>query len=382
MGTPCSSDSRQALSFRVTARSKTSAARAGVLSTSRGDIRTPVFMPVGTLGTVKGIIPEELENAGVQIILGNTYHLYLRPGADVISLFGGLHGFMNWSGPILTDSGGFQIFSLAAMSRITEEGYSFASHIDGSRHLLTPEGAIDIQAKLNSDIIMCLDQCIAYPADYKSAESALELTTRWAVRCKDRREALGLDGNALFAIVQGGMYSELRKRSVNELGALDFPGYAVGGLSVGEPGKMMYDTGAATLELLPDDRPRYVMGVGMPADLVEMAGFGADMFDCVIPTRNARNGQLFTGTGAINISNARFKTDTTPPDPACACPTCRNYSRAYLHHLYRNRELLAYRLNTLHNLHYYTALMARMRKAIENDEYEDFKRNFLQARQS
>jgi queuine tRNA-ribosyltransferase len=364
------------MNFTVTAKSTETQARAGVFSTPHGEVKTPVFMPVGTLGTVKGITPDELVSIGVPIILGNTYHLYLRPGCDVIDHFAGLHRFMNWNGPILTDSGGFQVFSLAKMSKITEEGYAFASHIDGSPHLLTPEGAVDIQARLNSDIMMCLDQCIAYPADYDAAEKALVLTTNWATRCMKRKNSLDLKGNELFAIVQGGMYPELRKRSAESLMDLDFPGYAVGGLSVGEPTNLMYEIGEQTIQLLPYDKRRYVMGVGTPADLVEMTGFGADMFDCVMPTRNARNGQLFVNSGTINISNARFKSDTSPIDDDCTCYTCRNYTRAYLHHLYRNRELLSYRLNTMHNLHYYTCLMEKMRNAIEKDEFLAFKREF------
>ncbi len=396
MATQCSSDSPaecgpikggdlrgcdgSSMTFSLTATCKQSNARAGILRTARGNIQTPVFMPVGTLGTVKGITPEELESTGVQVILGNTYHLYLRPGTPVISLFGGLHGFMNWKGPILTDSGGFQIFSLSGMSTITEEGYAFASHIDGSRHLLTPESAVDIQATLDSDIMMCLDQCIAHPAERKQAEDALALTTRWAKRCLDRKKHLERPQNALFGIVQGGMYRDLRTRSVEELAALDFPGYAVGGLSVGEPAEMMYEMGEHTLGMLPHGKPRYVMGVGTPKDLVEMVGFGADMFDCVIPTRNARNGQLFTKAGTININNARFRTDTSPVDETCGCSACKSHSRAYLHHLYRSRELLSYRLNTLHNLHYYTRLMEDMRKAIETGTFPEFKEAFYRLR--
>lgn len=393
METPCSSGSPgpnpagdptgpDCLNFRITAVSSGSKARAGILRTAHGDIHTPVFMPVGTLGTVKGITPEELESMGVEVILGNTYHLYLRPGTDIISLFGGLHGFMNWKRPILTDSGGFQVFSLAKMSKITDEGYAFSSHIDGSKHLLTPENTVDIQAHLNADIMMCLDQCIAYPSDHESAQNASDVTTRWAIRCLKRKNELNIQKNALFGIVQGGMYPDLRRRSAEELVPLDFPGYAVGGLSVGEPKNLMYEIGESTLTLLPDGKPRYVMGVGTPADIVEMVGFGADMFDCVMPTRNARNGQLFVNSGTINISNARFRTDTRPVDEDCTCYTCRHYSRAYLHHLYRSRELLSYRLNTLHNLDYYTRLMKRIRNAIEKEDFPAFKRDFYRKRQT
>lgn len=381
MAMPCSSDKLPAGSFALQAESTNARARAGRLTTAHGVIETPVFMPVGTLGTVKGVSPEDLIECSAQIILGNTYHLYLRPGCEVIELFGGLHGFMHWPGPILTDSGGFQIFSLAKMSKITEEGYAFQSHIDGSRHLLTPEQTVDIQLCLNSDILMCLDQCIAYPAEKKEAEDALELTTRWAARCLARKTEVDRPDNLLFAIVQGGMFADLRRRSAEALAEMDFPGYAVGGLSVGEPKDLMYEMAEATLPLLPREKPRYVMGVGTPEDLVEMVGFGADMFDCVMPTRNARNGQLFTPTGTLNISNARFRTDTDPLDSDCTCYTCRHYSRAYLHHLYRTRELLAYRLNTVHNLHYYTHLMASLRSAIREDMYGAFKKEFYSRRQ-
>lgn len=363
--------------FLKEAQSSDSRARAGRLKTAHGEISTPVFMPVGTLGTVKALSPEELLECGAQIILGNTYHLYLRPGCGVTDLFGGLHGFMNWHGPILTDSGGFQIYSLAKMSEITEDGYSFQSHIDGSRHMITPEDAVTIQTRLNSDIMMCLDQCISYPADEKEAEAAHRLTVSWAERCRDQKKMLGdSSGGLLFGIVQGGMYRHLRKLSARALAELDFEGYAVGGLSVGEPRDLMHDMASFTLPLLPEKKPRYVMGVGRPEDLVEMTGFGADMFDCVMPTRNARNGQLFTASGTININNSGFRTDTQAAEQGCSCYTCRSYSRAYLHHLYRNRELLSYRLNTIHNIHYYTSLMRRMREAVKNDEFSDFRREF------
>jgi queuine tRNA-ribosyltransferase len=364
------------LDFKVIATSTQTRARAGILKTARGDIPTPVFMPVGTAGTVKALTPDELKACGASIILGNTYHLYLRPGREVIRLFSGLHRFMNWDAPILTDSGGFQIFSLAKISKITEHGFDFQSHIDGSRHLITPEDAVSIQTDLGADIIMCLDECIPYPADVKTAEKALELTTRWARRCKTTWEETGRNSNALFGIVQGGMYPDLRRRSAQQLMEIDFPGYAVGGLSVGEPKDLMMTTADATLPLLPPEKPRYVMGVGTPADLVELVGMGADMFDCVMPTRNARNGQLFTSFGAVNISNARFRHDAGPLDPSCGCTTCTRFSRAYLHHLYRCRELLSYRLNTIHNLYYYLHLMEEMRAAIRGDRYQQFRAAF------
>ena len=311
------------------------------------------------------------------IILANTYHLYLRPGIGVIDLFSGLHRFMNWNRPILTDSGGFQVFSLAKMSKITEQGYAFRSHIDGSSHLLTPEDTVKIQQSLGSDIMMCLDQCIEYPADRQTAQDALGLTTRWAARCLAEYKRAAISGQALFGIVQGGMYEDLRKRSAEELTELGLDGYAVGGLSVGEPKEMMYEVADFTLPLLPPEKPRYVMGVGTPADLVTLVGMGADMFDCVMPTRNARNGQFFTGFGKMNISNARFATDTGPVDPKCSCHTCLNYSRSYLHHLYRCRELLAYRLNTIHNISYYTGLMRTVREAIMADQFDAFRADFF-----
>jgi queuine tRNA-ribosyltransferase len=366
--------------FKVTNTSTGSKARTGVIQTAHGEIRTPVFMPVGTLGTVKSLSPEDLLEAGAQIILGNTYHLYLRPGCDVIELFAGLHRFMNWDRPILTDSGGFQVFSLAKLAKITEEGASFQSHIDGSAHMLTPEKAVEIQLTLGADIIMCLDQCIAYPSTRPEAADALALTSRWARRCKARWLAGGQGASTLFGIVQGGMYADLRSRSCEEIRDIGFPGYAVGGLSVGEPKALMLEMGEVSLSGLPDEKPKYIMGVGTPEDLVDLVALGADMFDCVMPTRNARNGQLFTSRGSINISNARHRQDTGPVDPACGCYTCRHYSRAYLRHLYMSKELLAYRLNTIHNIHYYTQLMADVRKAVSEDRFEAFRRDFYAKR--
>lgn len=370
------------LEFRITKQSAQNANRAGRLKTAHGTIETPVFMPVGTLASVKSLTPEELEASGAQIILGNTYHLYLRPGCQVIERFAGLHDFMNWHHPILTDSGGFQVFSLAKLSKISDEGYAFQSHIDGSRHVFTPEKAVDVQMCLNSDIMMCLDQCISYPVERDAAASAMELTTQWAKRCKSRWIEKGTDANALFGIVQGGMFPDLRAQSAEALAELAFPGYAVGGLSVGEPTELMYEMAASSLPLLPDDRPKYIMGVGTPEDLVELVNLGADMFDCVMPTRNARNGQLFTPRGNLNICNARFREDTDPIDPSCGCYTCRHYSLAYLRHLYMTRELLAYRLNTIHNVHYYLNLARAMRRAILAGEFESFRRNFHSERRS
>ncbi len=354
-----------------------SAARAGVIETGHGRIETPIFMPVGTQATVKAVSPEELEAVGARIILGNTYHLYLRPGTEVIGRFGGLHRFMHWQRPILTDSGGFQVFSLAELSKISEEGYAFQSHLDGgARHLLTPESAVQVQMALNSDIMMCLDQCIAYPAGREQAAAAADLTTRWARRCKAHWQAAAECPNALFGIVQGGMFPELRTRSVEEIAAVGFPGYAVGGLSVGEPKALMLEMAAHTLPLLPAGAPRYVMGVGTPADLIEMIALGADMFDCVMPTRNARNGQLFTAAGTLNINNARYRDDTAPIEPGCDCYTCRRYSRAYLRHLYLAREILVHRLATIHNLHFYLRLVKEARVAILEGDFPRFRKAF------
>ena len=363
-------------SFEITARSKTESARAGIVKTARGDILTPVFMPVGTLGSVKSLSPEELATAGAQIILGNTYHLYLRPGCEVMDRFSGLHRFMNWHGPILTDSGGFQIFSLGRLMEITEQGAAFRSHIDGSAHLLTPERAVEIQHCIGADIIMCLDECIPYPASPAAARKAMERTTRWARRCKTTWVNRVSGSSTLFGIAQGGMHPDLRRESIAALADIDFPGYAVGGLSVGEPKTLMYEMGEISLAALPDKAPKYIMGVGTPEDLVELVALGADMFDCVMPTRNARNGQLFTRFGTINISNARHRLDTNPVEADCACYTCRNYSRAYLRHLYMNKELLAYRLNTIHNIYFYTHLMEQLRSAIAAGEFAACKNRF------
>ena len=365
--------------FKITSESKETRARAGLLETSHGIVETPVFMPVGTLGTVKSLSPEELLDCGARIILCNTYHLYLRPGCDVISLFSGLHKFMNWERPVLTDSGGFQVFSLAKLSKMAEKGVTFQSHIDGSSHLLTPEKAVEIQICLDSDIMMCLDNCIAYPASRDEAQKALEVTARWEKRCKKTWEEKVRDAgkaNRLFGIVQGGMFRDLRETAIDDITGIGFSGYAIGGLSVGEPKDIMLEIADFSLSKLPDAKPKYIMGVGTPEDLVELVGLGADMFDCVLPTRNARNGQMFTKHGTINIYNSRFRSDTNPIEPGCTCYTCRNYSRAYLRHLFMSKELLSYRLNTIHNLHYYISLMKRARDAICKDEFEAFRKDF------
>lgn len=362
--------------FDIVAQSSTTRARAGVIQTARGKVETPVFMPVGTQGTVKSLTPEELLSAGAQIILGNTYHLYLRPGCDVIDRFDGLHRFMNWSGPILTDSGGFQVFSLAKLAKISEEGVTFQSHIDGTRHLLTPEKAVEIQTCLGSDVIMCLDNCIQYPAEREPTRQALEITTRWAERCKAAWQGRSNGNDALFGIVQGGMFKDLRETAAESLIPFDFSGFAIGGLSVGEPVEIMLEMADYTLPKLPHAKPKYMMGVGTPENLIELVALGADMFDCVLPTRNARNGQVFSQQGTLNICNAKYRYDKNPLEPGCACYTCSNYSRAYLRHLYMAKELLAYRLNTLHNVYFFLNLMKQMREAIVEDEFESFRRKF------
>jgi len=354
--------------------------RLGRLITDHGVVETPVFMPVGTVGSVKAVSKEDLEHCGARIILGNTYHLYLRPGVEVIETMKGLHAFTAWDKPMLTDSGGFQFFSLAKLARFTDEGVYFQSHIDGSRHFFSPERAVEIQMILGSDIMMSLDWCQGHPATDQQVAEALNKTTAWAQRGFDFWQENGAANN-LFGIVQGGMVKALRSLSAEQITAIDFPGFAIGGLSVGEPTQVMYEMAEHTLPLLPSQKPRYIMGVGTPENLVTLVGMGCDMFDCVMPSRNARNGQLFTHTGTINISNAGYKTDARPIDDACTCYTCRNYSRAYLRHLYKSRELLSYRLNTIHNLYYYLDLMAKMRQAIQEDRFPEFKQQFFGARQ-
>lgn len=349
------------------------AARAGRIDTARGLVETPVFMPVGTQGTVKAMTPDELEALGTQIVLANTYHLHLRPGEGVIERLGGLHRFMHWPRPILTDSGGFQVFSLARRNRVSDEGVHFQSHLDGAQVFLSPEAAIAIQEALGSDIMMCLDHVLPLPADRRALEEACARTTRWAARCKAAHRAQG----TLFGIVQGGMEPHLRRDSTQALCEIGFDGYAIGGLSVGESRQAMHDTVAFTAPLLPAGQPRYLMGAGEPADLLQAIGAGMDLFDCVLPTRNARNGTLYTRTGRINIKQARFREDPEPLDPACTCPTCRNYSRAYLSHLFRAGEILSMRLNTYHNLHFFLTLMREARQAILAGRFEAFARDFL-----
>jgi len=359
--------------FTLLAKSSECAARRGEVQTRHGTFQTPVFMPVGTQATVKAVTPEDLKQTGAEIILANTYHLYLRPGHELIKELGGLHGFMNWDRPILTDSGGFQIFSLRDLARITEEGAAFKSHLDGSALFLSPEDAIGVQEALGSDIMMCLDTCIPYPASREEAWQATDLTGRWAQRS---RKVQPENGQLLFGIVQGGMYRDLRAKAVDTLVDIGFDGYALGGLSVGEPLEMMMDITEHSASLLPQNYPIYLMGVGTPENLVEAVYRGVDMFDCVMPTRNARNGMLFTSTGRLVIKNTRFRNDPRPVDESCQCYTCRKYSRAYLRHLFLAREILAYHLNTVHNLHYYVGLMGEIRKAVEQDRYQEFRKNF------
>jgi len=355
-------------------------ARRGRLKLNHGTIETPIFMPVGTYGSVKAMDPTELKEVGSQIILGNTFHLWLRPGTEVMDKFGGLHGFMGWDKPILTDSGGFQVFSLGAMRKITEEGVKFASPIDGSRQFLSPEISMQIQRSLNSDIVMQFDECTPYeidgrPATAEEAAKSMRMSLRWAQRSMNEFKR-GENPNALFGIVQGGMYERLRDESLAALEDIDFPGLAIGGLSVGEPKEDMMRILEHVGPRLPENKPHYLMGVGTPEDLVAGVANGVDMFDCVMPTRNARNGWLFTRFGDLKIKNARYKDDTAPLDESCTCYCCKNFSRAYLHHLHRSKEILGARLNTIHNLHYYLNLMQEIRDAIDADKFHEFRLQF------
>lgn len=360
------------------------AARRAQITLNHGVVQTPIFMPVGTYGTVKAMLPDELETIGAQIVLGNTFHLWLRPGTDIIDKHKGLHGFMQWHKPLLTDSGGFQVFSLEGLRKITEEGVRFASPIDGTRLFLTPEESMRIQTSLNSDIAMVFDECTPYmidgtPATTTEAAQSMRMSLRWARRSRDTFLQLE-NPNALFGIVQGGMYENLRDESLAGLVDIGFEGYAIGGLSVGEPKDDMLRILAHTAPRMPENAPRYLMGVGTPEDLVDGVSHGVDMFDCVMPTRNARNGWLFTRYGDIKIRNARFRDDDRPLDDDCSCPTCSRFSRAYLHHLQRAREITGARLNTLHNLHYYLTLMQEMRDAIEEGRFDAWRTQFHQDR--
>jgi queuine tRNA-ribosyltransferase len=392
--------------FGFTLTATDGAARLGVIETPHGTVHTPAFMPVGTQGAVKAMLHRDVEALGAEIVLGNTYHLFLRPGDELIARRGGLHRFMGWARPILTDSGGYQVFSLAGRRTITEDGAQFQSHLDGAHHLLTPERAVDIQARLGSDIAMVFDECLAFPATRDAAAASMQRSARWAGRCRQRLSALRTGaappradtrsarlppdaelstvtvtnpGQAQFGIIQGGVFQDLRDESVDRTVAAGFEGYALGGLSVGEPIDMMYAVAAETARRLPEARPRYLMGAGTPEDLVECVARGIDMFDCVLPTRNARNGQLFTSEGRINIRNARYAEDERPLDPACSCYTCRHHSRAYLRHLFMAKEMSAAALNTLHNLSFYLDTMRRIRDAITLRAFDNFRQGFLRS---
>lgn len=388
--------------MKFTLHTQDGAARRGTLTLPHGPVETPAFMPVGTYGTVKSLSPLDIQEIGAHIVLGNTFHLWLRPGLDIIAAHDGLHRFMAWEGPILTDSGGFQVWSLGELRKISEEGVKFRSPINGDSCFLTPEESMRIQRILNSDIVMIFDECTPYPASETQARSSMELSLRWAKRSRTAfdayqsqtiQETLALPpsnlgtasqptptGNALFGIIQGGMYEHLRDVSLQGLVDIDFDGFAIGGLSVGEPKEDMLRILAHTAPQMPTQKPRYLMGVGTPEDLVDAVSFGVDMFDCVMPTRNARNGWLFTRFGDVKIKNAKYKQDTQPLDDTCTCYTCQHFSRAYLHHLHRVGEILGSRLNTIHNLHYYQWLMASMRKAIEENRFEAFKLEFKRDR--
>lgn len=364
-----------AIQFELLKICKQSGARLGRIHTRHGVIETPIFMPVGTQATVKTLSPEELKEIGSQIILSNTYHLFLRPGHEIVQEAGGLHSFMNWDRPILTDSGGFQVFSLSSLREISEEGVTFRSHLSGEKLFISPEKSIEIQNALGADIIMAFDECVPYPAERDYVKKSIHRTTRWAERCKKAHRRP--EEQALFGIVQGGMYEELRAESAKQLVALDFPGYAIGGLSVGEPKECMYHILKETTTLLPAEKPRYLMGVGSPDSLVRGAIFGVDMFDCVLPTRIARNGTAMTSEGRLVVRNAKYARDFTPLDPNCDCYTCRSYSRAYLRHLVKANEMFGLRLISYHNLYFLLHLMERVREAIRQDRLLDFAEEFI-----
>lgn len=364
--------------MKFTLHKKSGAARRGTLELAHGTVETPAFMPVGTYGSVKAMLPRDIHGIGAEIILGNTYHLMLRPGADLVADFGGLHKFIGWDKPILTDSGGFQVFSLGAMRKITEEGVVFKSPIDGSKVLLDPEKSMEVQRKLNSDVVMIFDECTPYPATFEEAKKSMELSLRWAGRSRD---AHGANPNALFAIVQGGIYPELRDQSLAGLQNIGFDGYAIGGLAVGEPRDERNMVLDHLQPQMPEDKPRYLMGVGKPEDIIDAVSRGVDMFDCVLPTRNARNGHIFTAKGDIRIRNAQYKKDEAPLDSDCTCYTCQNFSRAYLHHLERCKEILYSQLATLHNLHYYQQLMQTLRDALDAGTFDETVKKVLEDRQ-
>ena len=361
-------------SFELIKKDANSKARRGKIKTRRGEVQTPIFMPVGTVGSVKGLTPHDLEDLGAQIILGNTYHLGLRPGTALLDDFGGLHDFMKWDKPILTDSGGFQVFSLADLRNIKEEGVTFRNHISGAKLFISPETSMDIQKSINSEIVMAFDECPPDPRDYKYIENSLERTTRWLHRCK---ATIG-EGQALFGINQGGIFTDLRLKHLEQIVELDLPGYALGGLSVGETNEEMYEVLENVTHKFPENKPRYLMGVGKPEDILEGIDSGVDMFDCVMPTRNARNGQLFTWNGKLNIKRKDFEYDKGPIDENCDCYTCRNFSRAYIRHLFHAKEILLYRLTSIHNLHFYLDLTKKSREAIENGTFKEWKTKMLQ----
>lgn len=369
--------------FTVLHKDKSSKARLGTLETAHGKVNTPVFMPVGTQGTVKAISNNELLDCGAEIILGNAYHLNLRPGLDIIKKAGGLHGFMGWQGPILTDSGGYQVFSLAKLRKLSAEGAEFSSHIDGSRCFITPEKAIEIQETLGSDIMMTFDECVHYPAARDYVEQSLDLTTKWARRSKEylhntQYTRHNTKKQLLFGIVQGSSYLDLRKKAVDELLAIGFDGYAIGGVSVGEPHNLMHEISSYTASLLPENNPRYLMGIGTPVDILEAISNGMDMFDCVVPTRNGRNGQAFTWNGELQLRNSVYKEDLNPIDKDCECMACRHHTRAYIRHLFNAEEILGLRLVSLHNIHFYVKLIQKSRQAIKDDCFESFRLEFAE----
>jgi len=371
------------LEFELLHVDKTTGARAGLLHTPHGTAHTPAFMTVGTQGTVKTLAPEDLERAGVEIVLSNTYHLYLRPGPDLVEKAGGLARFMAWDGITLTDSGGFQIFSMTDLTRISPEGVTFRSHLDGSEHFLTPEDVVGIQGKIGADIVMVLDECTPYPVTFEKARKSADLTLGWARRCREEFERLGLAGRqALFGIIQGSTYEALRRRCAEELVNIGFDGYAIGGLSVGEPKSAMFEMVSVSTEVMPPEKPRYLMGVGFPEDIVRCVGRGVDMFDCVMPTRNARNGTVFTSEGKLVVKNAAYAEDFRPLDPECDCYACRNFTRAYIRHLFQAGEILAPRLATLHSVTYFQKVMREARKAIVEDRYGSYLESFLRRLES
>ncbi len=368
--------------FEIIKKSTEAKARVGKIHTSHGIINTPIFMPVGTQGSVKSLSQDDLYDLGAEIILANTYHLYLRPGMEVLKQAGGLHKFMNFSRPILTDSGGFQVFSLGDLRKIDENGVLFSSHIDGSKHYFTPEKVVNIQKDFGIDIMMCFDECVKYPEKYEYVKNSVNLTTKWAKKCKSEFEKINENNQFLYGIIQGGMYKDLRKESIDELLELDFDGYAIGGLSVGEPLDEMLDIMSYTADFMPEEKPRYFMGLGSPLEIWNCVEQGIDMFDCVMPTRNARNGTLFTFRGKLNIKNAQYKFDFSPLDDECDCYVCKNHTRAYLHHLFRANEILALRLNSLHNISFMLKFLLKIRESILNDDFLRQKKMFFEKYQN